>query len=98
MEFMGVYLRPRSRVCKGRSLLLQPAIAKGSFSLALAFVLACLTCPRARGDVGIVLNESLGVSVDRISGTGHSAVYFSRIWALSAARVLLTRAHHNRAV
>ena len=57
--------------------LLQRALAKGLLPLALTFVLACLTCPRAWGDVGIVLNESLDTSVDRISGTGHSAVYFS---------------------
>ena len=52
----------------------QRALTKGLLSLALTVVLASLVCPRARGDVGIVLNESLGVSVDRISGTGHSAV------------------------
>ena len=34
---------------------------------------------RAHADVGVVLNESLDSSVDRITGTGHSAVYFSRI-------------------
>ncbi len=56
--------------------LLERGLIKGLFSLALILVLACLMCPRARADVGIVLNESLGVSMDRISGTGHSAVYF----------------------
>jgi len=78
--------------------LLQPAIAKGSFSLALTLVLACLACPRARGDVGIVLNESLGVSVDRISGTGHSAVYFSRICPESPVRLRLCRPDENGSV
>src|SRR5438874_13786288 len=40
------------------------APAKGLFSLALTLGLACLTCPHARGDVGIVLNESMDSSVD----------------------------------
>jgi len=33
----------------------------------------------ARADVGIVLNEALGSGGDKLSSTGHSAVYFSRI-------------------
>jgi hypothetical protein len=33
----------------------------------------------ARADVGIVLNESLDTSVARVTGSGHTAVYFSRI-------------------
>ena len=76
----------------------QRGLTKGLFSLALTFVLACLTCPRARGDVGIVLNESLGVSVDRISGTGHSAVYFSRICPESPVRLRLCRLDENGSV
>jgi hypothetical protein len=39
-------------------------------------VLAC-TC--ARADVGVVLNDSLNTSIARITGSGHSAIYFSRI-------------------
>lgn len=35
--------------------------------------------PRAAGDVGVLLNESLDTSVARITGSGHSAIYFSRI-------------------
>ena len=42
-------------------------------------LLVCLAGPRAHAGVGVVLNESLDSSVDRITGTGHSAVYFSRI-------------------
>lgn len=74
------------------------APAKGLFSLALTLVFACLTCPRARGDVGIVLNESMDTSVDRISGTGHSAVYFSRICAESPVRLRLCRPNENGSV
>jgi hypothetical protein len=78
--------------------LLQRALAKGLFSLALTFVLVCLTCPRAWGHVGIVLNESLDTSVDRISGTGHSAVYFSRICPESPVRLRLCRPDENGSV
>ena len=78
--------------------LLQRALTKGLFSLALTFVLACPMCPRARGDVGIVLNESLGVSMDRISGTGHSAVYFSRICPESPVKLRLCRPDENGSV
>ena len=76
----------------------QRALTKGLFSLALTFVLASLTCPRARADVGIVLNESLGTSMDRISGTGHSAVYFSRICPESPVRLRLCRPDENGSV
>jgi hypothetical protein len=78
--------------------LLQRALTKGWFSLALALVLAGLTCPRAQADVGIVLNESLGTSMDRISGTGHSAVYFSRICPESPVRLRLCRPDENGSV
>ncbi len=44
---------------------------------------------RARGDVGIVLNDSLDTSVARITGSGHSAVYFSRICPASPVRLRL---------
>jgi hypothetical protein len=49
------------------------------WSLALAILFACLACSPARADVGVLLNESLDTSVARITGSGHSAVYFSRI-------------------
>jgi len=61
-------------------------------------VLASLTCPRALGDVGIVLNESLGTSMDRISGTGHSAVYFSRICPESPVWLGLCRSDESGSV
>lgn len=50
-----------------------------SIACVLALAVVGLTCPRANADVGVVLNESLDQSVDKISSTGHSAVYFSRI-------------------
>jgi hypothetical protein len=55
----------------------------------LTLMLASLLCPQARADVGVVLNESLDSSVDRITGTGHSAVYFSRICPESPVKLRL---------
>jgi hypothetical protein len=48
----------------------------------LAFLVAAIAlcaAPRASADAGIVLNESLDTSVARITGSGHSAIYLSRI-------------------
>ena len=50
-----------------------------SKSLGLAALLACLVSSRAYGDVGVILNETLNESVARVTGSGHTAVYFSRI-------------------
>ena len=55
----------------------------------LALLLVGLACPQANGDVGVVLNESLDTSLDRITGTGHSAVYFSRVCPDSPVRLRL---------
>ncbi len=55
----------------------------------LALLLAGFACPRASGDVGVVLNESMDSSLDRITGTGHSAVYFSRICPESPVKLRL---------
>lgn len=41
--------------------------------------LIALLAPQACADAGVVLNESLDTSVARITGSGHSAVYLSRI-------------------
>jgi len=48
------------------------------FLVTLLFALAPF---RASADVGVILNESLDESMDRITGSGHMAVYFSRICA-----------------
>lgn len=56
---------------------------------ALALFLLGLASPVSRADVGVVLNESLDSSVDRITGTGHSAVYFSRICPESPVKLRL---------
>jgi hypothetical protein len=53
------------------------ALRRAIFSLIL--VVTSLASPKAYAGVGVVLNESLDTSVARITGSGHSAVYFSRI-------------------
>jgi hypothetical protein len=45
--------------------------------------------PRAGASVGVVLNESLHESLDRITGTGHTAVYFSNICPESPVKLRL---------
>ena len=69
----------------------QVAIAVRFLPSGLLLLLVLLTCPGAHADVGVVLNESLDSSVDRITGTGHSAVYFSRICPDSPIRLRLCR-------
>ena len=55
----------------------------------LLFVTLLLAAPHADADVGVVLNESLDTSVARITGSGHSAVYFSRICPASPVKLRL---------
>ncbi|MGH9504955.1 MAG: hypothetical protein ACRD20_19045 [Terriglobales bacterium] len=52
-------------------------------------LLTCLVSLPTFGDVGVVLNESLDTSVARITGSGHSAVYFSRICPESPVKLRL---------
>jgi hypothetical protein len=53
-------------------------------------VLVCIFCARpAYGDVGVVLNETLDESVARVTGSGHTAVYFSRICPESPVKLRL---------
>lgn len=68
--------------------------------LAIGLVLCSgLFCSgRARGDVGIVLNESLDTSVARITGSGHSAVYLSRICPASPVKLRLCGPHEQGSV
>jgi hypothetical protein len=98
MEFNGPKSSAVACGTPSEEFLMQRVLAKILFAMALMFLLACLTCPQARGDVGIVLNESMDTSVDRISGTGHSAVYFSRICPESPVRLRLCRPDENGSV
>ena len=82
-EMKGSFLAMRSLV-KG-------AIRKaGSYSL-FGLLCACIGSSPARGSVGVVLDESLDESMDWITGSGHSAVYFSDICPDSPVRLRLCR-------
>jgi hypothetical protein len=67
------------------------AAGASAFAAVVAFFLAALACPRAYPGVGVVLNESLDESMDRITGTGHTAVYFSNICPDSPVKLRLCR-------
>jgi hypothetical protein len=67
-----------------------------TISVLLCSWLCCSS--RARGDVGIVLNDSLDTSVARITGSGHSAVYFSRICPASPVKLRLCGPHEQGSV
>ena len=64
----------------------------------LGLALACLASHRAYGDVGVVLNESLDTSIARITGSGHTAVYLSRICPESPVRLRRCRADEQGSV
>ena len=59
--------------------------------VALAAALSCLFPSLAYGDVGVVLDESMSKDMDRITGTGHSAVYLSRVCTDSPVKLRLCR-------
>jgi hypothetical protein len=59
------------------------------YSALLMCALASLISPEAYAGVGVVLNESLDTSVARITGSGHSAVYLSRICPESPIKLRL---------
>src|ERR1700689_5263035 len=63
--------------------------------LLLSFLLAA---PRVSADAGIVLNESLDTSVARITGSGHSAAYLSRICPASPVKLRLCGPHEQGSV
>jgi hypothetical protein len=72
-------------------LMAQRLTATSSPPFALALLLLALVSSRADGDVGVVLDESLNSSAEWVMGTGHAAVYFSRICAESPVRLRLCR-------
>jgi hypothetical protein len=61
------------------------------WACALALLCGSLASASARADVGVVLNESLDTSVARITGSGHSAVYLSRICPETPVKLRLCR-------
>ncbi|HXU19629.1 MAG TPA: hypothetical protein VN788_03485 [Verrucomicrobiae bacterium] len=66
----------------------------------IGLVLSILLCGsrRAGADVGLVLNDSLDTSVARITGSGHSAIYFSRICPETPIKMRLCRSGENGSV
>ena len=78
--------------------MLKPIISALAKSLGLAALLACLVSSRAYGDVGVILNETLNESVARVTGSGHTAVYFSRICPDSPIKLRLCRPGENGSV
>src|SRR5580693_3486690 len=63
-----------SKVSHFQKLRASAALLFGSALLALLML-----TPQSRADAGVVLNESLDTSVARVTGSGHTAVYLSRI-------------------
>jgi hypothetical protein len=55
------------------------ALARLVFCTVLVLAAAFALATRASADAGVVLNESLDTGVARITGSGHSAIYLSRI-------------------
>ena len=78
--------------------MIKRALATIPLPLFLAVLLVCLACPRAHGDVGVVLNESMDTSLDRITGTGHTAVYFSRICPETPLKLRMCRPDESGSV
>jgi hypothetical protein len=71
-----------------------PATSRSGISarfVAVLVLLFVLAASPAYADVGVLLNESLDTNVARITGSGHSAVYFSRICPESPVKLRLCR-------
>jgi hypothetical protein len=62
-----------------------------TYSIAVALLVTLVASARARADVGVILNDSLDTSVARITGSGHSAVYLSRICPASPVKLRLCK-------
>jgi hypothetical protein len=68
---------------------LRRRIASSGWLLFMMVLLLGARCLPAHADIGVVLNESLDTSVARITGSGHTAVYFSRICSDSPVKLRL---------
>jgi hypothetical protein len=64
---------------------------RGRYSIFVALLVTLLASARVRADVGVILNDSLDTSVARITGSGHTAVYLSRICPASPIKLRLCR-------
>ena len=67
------------------------SIRQISLRCALLIALVCSAGFCSYGDVGVILNDSLDTSVARITGSGHSAVYLSRVCPESPVKLRLCR-------
>ena len=93
---------PKPSTIRSLVALVRPRAARAGTRVKLAPVLVllfvCLLASPAYADVGVLLNESLDTSFARISGSGHSAVYFSRICAESPVKLRLCRSDEEGSV
>lgn len=64
-------------------------LRRGLVCASAALLVALAVCPGARGDVGVVLSESLGTGGSRFTSAGHSAVYLSNICPESPVKLRL---------
>jgi hypothetical protein len=69
-----------------------------TYPIAIAVFVTLLVSAAARADVGVILNDSLDTSVARITGSGHSAVYFSRICPASPVKLRLCKPREQGSV
>ena len=84
-------LTPISSRIASAGLLSSRVIVTARLAIALCLLSFWLAPSPAQADVGLLLNESLDTSFARISGSGHSAVYFSNICADSPIKLRLCR-------
>lgn len=67
-------------------------------ALAVALLVSLFAPARARADVGVVLGETLDLGAERITGSGHSAVYLSRICPESPVKMRLCEPGENGSI
>lgn len=91
----GFLSRGRTAVADGRAPFSRLAV---NWLAVLMLLVGMMICPAARADVGVVLNESLDTSMERITGSGHSAVYLSRICPETPVKLRLCRSGEEGSV
>jgi hypothetical protein len=75
-----------------------PALIRGRTAIfatrlvaVLVLFLTGIAASPAQADIGVLLNESLDTSLARITGSGHSAVFFSRVCPETPVKLRLCR-------
>ena len=79
-------------------LFLRVVTSRTRLAMVLVLFFATAAGSPAHADVGVLLNESLDTSFARISGSGHSAVYFSRVCADTPVKLRLCRPEEQGSV